>query len=276
MTTKPNQSSLKRKLSKVRKLSVEDLSALSQVNIDGMQEEFEVVMRNQIDELTGIVRAKDPASIRTIYEMSSQIISSASFVKADWVARAAQSLCEVHEIMSAGKWDWEAIGVHGLRTSGEVEIALVMTDRLYVGVGSDHTDRDLERGSIAWSKQVNPNILAPTLWVYDEIADHWDDCVMRSRVDGRLYQDVGVNAFLSPTDILKILKERVPGLPAREFVVFCSTIVALDKELGFGQRWQFELEDPVLGRQISHSYQVEQLLDEIAEPYRVPVVTGKL
>jgi 4-hydroxyphenylacetate 3-monooxygenase len=162
----------------------------------------------------------------------------------------------------------EAIGVHGLRTSGEVEIALVMTDRLYVGVGSDHTDRDLERGSIAW--------LAPTLWVYDEIADHWDDCVMRSRVDGRLYQDVGVNAFLSPTDILKILKERVPGLPARDFVVFCSTIVALDKELGFGQRWQFELEDPVLGRQISHSYQVEQLLDEIAEPYRVPVVTGKL
>jgi 4-hydroxyphenylacetate 3-monooxygenase len=170
----------------------------------------------------------------------------------------------------------QAIGVHGLRTSGEVEIALVMTDRLYVGVGSDHTDRDLERGSIAWSKQVNPNILAPTLWVYDEIADHWDDCVMRSRVDGRLYQDVGVNAFLSPTDILKILKERVPGLPARDFVVFCSTIVALDKELGFGQRWQFELEDPVLGRQISHSYQVEQLLDEIAEPYRVPVVTGKL
>ena len=170
----------------------------------------------------------------------------------------------------------EAIGVHGLRTSGEVEIALVMTDRLYVGVGSDHTDRDLERGSIAWSKQVNPNILAPTLWVYDEIADHWDDCVMRSRVDGRLYQDVGVNAFLSPTDILKILKERVPGLPARDFVVFCSTIVALDKELGFGQRWQFELEDPVLGRQISHSYQVEQLLDEIAEPDRVPVVTGKL
>jgi hypothetical protein len=113
MTTKPNHNSLKRKLSKVRKLSVEDLSALSQVNIDGMQEEFEVVMRNQIEELTDIVRAKDPASIRTIYEMSSQIISSASFVKADWVARAAQSLCEVHEIMSAGKWDWEAIGVHG-------------------------------------------------------------------------------------------------------------------------------------------------------------------
>ena len=55
-----------------------------------------------------------------------------------------------------------------------------------------------------------------------------------------------------------------------------STIVALDKELGFGQRWQFEMEDPILGRKISHTYQVEQLLDEIAEPYRVPLVTGKL
>ena len=170
----------------------------------------------------------------------------------------------------------DSIGVHGLRTSGEVEIVLVMTDRLYVGVGSDHTDRDLERGSIVWSKQVNPNILAPTLWDFEEIAGHWDDCVMRSRVDGRLYQDVGVNAFLSPQDILKIMKERVPGLPARDFVIFCSTIVALDKEIGFGQRWQFEMEDPVLSRKISHTYQVEQLFDEIAEPYRVPLVTGKL
>ena len=77
-------------------------------------------------------------------------------------------------------------------------------------------------------------------------------------------------------DILDILKKRVPGLPTRDFVVFCSTIVALDKEIGFGQRWQFEMEDPVLGRKISHTYQVEQLFDEIAEPYRVPLVTGKL
>jgi 4-hydroxyphenylacetate 3-monooxygenase len=170
----------------------------------------------------------------------------------------------------------DVIGVHGLRSSGEVEIVLVMSDRLYVGVGSDHTDRDLERGSIVWSKQVNPNILAPTLWDFEEIAEHWDQCLMRSRVDGRPYQNVGVNAFLSPLDILKILKDRVPGLPERDFVVFCSTIVALDKEIGFGQRWEFEIEDPVLGRMITHTYKVEQLLDEIAEPYRVPLVTGKL
>ena len=113
MTTKPNHNSLKRKLAKVGKLPVDDLSGLSQFNIDLMKEEFEVVMHNQIHELTDLLQAKDPASIRTIYETSSQIISSASFVKADWVSHAAQSMCEVHEIMSAGKWDWEAITVHG-------------------------------------------------------------------------------------------------------------------------------------------------------------------
>ncbi len=170
----------------------------------------------------------------------------------------------------------DAVGVQGPRSSGEVEIVLVMSDRLYVGVGSDHTERDLERASIVWSKQTNPNVLAPTLWDYEEIADHWDQCVMRSTVDGRRYQDVSVSAFLSPPDILRILGERVPGLPKRDFVVFCSTIVALDKEIGFGDVWQFEMEDPVLGRKIDHSYKVEQLFAEIAEPYRVPLVTGSL
>ena len=169
-----------------------------------------------------------------------------------------------------------AVGVHGPRTSGEVEIVLVVSDRLYVGVGSDHTDRDLERASIVWSKQINPNVLAPTLWDFEEIADHWDQCAMRSTVDGRPYQDVSVSAFLSPPDILRILRQRVPGLPARDFVVFCSTIVALDKELGFGERWQFEMEDPVLQRKISHTYLVEQLFNDIAETYRVPLVTGQV
>lgn len=169
-----------------------------------------------------------------------------------------------------------AVGAHGRRSSGEVEIVAVKSDRLYIGVGSDHTDRDLERASIPWSKQVCPNVLAPTLWEYDEIADHWDRCRMRSHVDGRLYQDVGVDAFISPPDALRILAERVTRLPATNFVLFFGTIAALDKELGFGDTWSFEMEDPVLGRAIRHQYRVERLFDEIAEGYRVPLVTGTL
>jgi hypothetical protein len=170
----------------------------------------------------------------------------------------------------------DAIGVVGPRSSGEVEIVLVVSDRLYVGVGSDHTERDLERASIVWGKQASPNILAPTLWDFEEIAGHWDQCVMRSWVDGRPYQDVGVNAFLSPPDILRVMRERIPGMPQRDFVVFCSTIVALDKELGFGDLWKFEMVDPVLDRRISHAYRLERLFDDIAPEYRVPLVTGNL
>jgi 4-hydroxyphenylacetate 3-monooxygenase len=169
----------------------------------------------------------------------------------------------------------DEVGAHGARSSGEVEIVLVKSDRLYIGVGSDHTDRDLERASILWSKAACANVLAPRLWVWDEIAEHWDRCRIRSHVDGRLYQDVGVDAFISPPDILRILEERVQLLKG-DFVVFCGTIVALAKELGFGNRWSFEMDDPVLGRTIRHAYSISQLMTEVREPWRVPVVTGTL
>ena len=79
-----------------------------------MKDEFEAVMNNQIQELAELLHYKDQSKIGAIYEISSQIISSSSFVKSEWIAKAAQSLCEVHEIMnSAGNWDWDAAQVHG-------------------------------------------------------------------------------------------------------------------------------------------------------------------
>ena len=59
------------------------------------------------------------------------------------------------------------------RTSGEVEIVIYVGDQLYVGVGSDHTDRALETVSIPGSKQACANHLKPVFWPYDEIRDTW-------------------------------------------------------------------------------------------------------
>lgn len=157
------------------------------------------------------------------------------------------------------------------RSSGEVEIVVLVADQVYVGVGSDQTDRALETISIPWSKQVTANVLAPVLWPLDEMRDRWDDCVLRSWVDGRHYQEVSTSAFLHPDDMLKVLRERVTGLPARDFILFGGTIVSLDKELGFGKSWTIELDDPRGGRSIRHTYAVHNLFDEIAERYRVPV-----
>ncbi|EPX85098.1 DUF2848 family protein [Salipiger mucosus] len=155
-------------------------------------------------------------------------------------------------------------------TSGEVEIVLYMGDELYVGVGSDHTDRALETVSIPGSKQACANHLVPEFWPYAEIQNSWDDCMLRSWVDGRLYQEVGVKAFIRPEDIISLLRERVPGLPERDFLVFCGTIVSVDKALGYGSKWAYEMEAPGSGRRLSASYDVVDILSEVHADFRVP------
>ena len=157
------------------------------------------------------------------------------------------------------------------RSSGEVEIVILVAEQVYVGVGSDQTDRALETVSIPWSKQVTANVLAPVLWPLEEMRERWDECVLRSSVDGRKYQEVGTAAFLHPDDMLRVLRERVTKLPRRDFIVFGGTIVSLDKELGFGKTWTVELDDPKGGRKIRHSYEIHNLFDEIGEGFRVPI-----
>lgn len=161
--------------------------------------------------------------------------------------------------------------VQGTRTSGEVEIVIAVADDIYVGVGSDHTDRELEKTSIIWSKQACPNVLAPTMWRWRDVADRWDRFTMRSWIDGRLYQECLTEAFLSPPDMLAILRDRVAVMPERDFMVFGGTIAALDKTMGFGTRWEIEMADPVTGEAIRHGYTVTNLMDEIRPGFRVPV-----
>jgi hypothetical protein len=156
------------------------------------------------------------------------------------------------------------------KTSGEVEIVLHMADQLYVGVGSDHTDRAMETVSIPGSKQACANHLAPTFWAYEDIRKTWDNCVMRSWVDERLYQDVGVDAFLKPEDIIATLRARVSNVPERDFTVFCGTIVSVDKALGYGAHWKYEMTDPETGHKIGSDYRVIDILAEVKPEFRVP------
>ena len=178
------------------------------------------------------------------------------------------------------------IGIHALemgdevfvqsnRTSGEVEIVIYVSDRVYVGVGSDHTDRALETFSIPGSKQACVNHLAPILWPYDEIVDSWDDCILRSWVDDRLYQEVGVSKFLAPLDILSVLKERVSGVPDQNYMVYCGTYVSVDKALGFGSNWRYQLDAPSRNRQLESSYEVVDILAEVRSNFRVPFMNPK-
>ncbi len=165
----------------------------------------------------------------------------------------------------------EEMFAHGPHTSGEVEIVVVEHDsQLYIGVGSDHTDRDLEQTSIVWSKQVCPNIVAPCLWSWPEIAGHWDECQLELDVDGSAYQRLPVRMFLPPPRLVEVVRERA-SVPSSGVWVFGGTGPTIGRQLVFGTRWSFSLVDPRLGRRLEHHYEVTPLLDELQPDYRVPL-----
>ncbi len=75
----------------------------------------------------------------------------------------------------------DGIDVITKESSGEVEYVILKEgDRTYIGVGSDQTDRGFEKFSIPASKQMYAKIMAPVVWPYQEIKEHWDQIVIRS------------------------------------------------------------------------------------------------
>jgi hypothetical protein len=204
--------------------------------------------------------------------------------------RAAQHRAEMREIgieiasdvpapriYPLGDWavtTGQRITVQGERTSGEVEpVVLVDDGQLYVGLGSDHTDRELETAGIPWSKQVCPNVLSPVLWPYEEVRDRWDDAVLRSWADGELYQEVEAGAFLTPEDMVRIVGERVE-MPSERTLIFGGTYVSVGAEVRYATRWDLELALPD-GPAIRHRYEVDNVLQEIKEPWRVPLTSSR-
>lgn len=148
-------------------------------------------------------------------------------------------------------------------TSGEIEpVLLSMRDGLWLGIGSDHTDRKMESLSVAASKQACPKIVGGTLWDCRDIASHCDELILRSWIVEHtgakpvLYQE-GSLAMIRP---LNTLIEGHAGGNALEVgsVLFCGTFPAIG---GVRPAASFsgEIEDPVLKRKLRFSYDIEVL-----------------
>lgn len=77
----------------------------------------------------------------------------------------------------------ESIEVLGAETSGEVEPLLLRANgELWLGLASDHTDRQLEAMSVAASKQACPKPVSSQLWRFDDVAERVDDLILRCHV----------------------------------------------------------------------------------------------
>ena len=176
----------------------------------------------------------------------------------------------------------DAIEVQGPQTSGEVEfVAVRHGGNLYVSVGSDHNDRSVEElsttmlGKIydtAKSKQMVPAVMARDAWPYDDVKEHWDEIVIKSAVtmSGRRipYQEAKLETLLD----LEYYLSRDAWFRADGSVLLGGSggmSTDLPKDLYQGQAtqegvtfpadFQFEMIDPVLGRTISHGYDVISL-----------------
>lgn len=153
----------------------------------------------------------------------------------------------------------DAIECTGPDSSGEVEFMVVQIGgRRFLGIGSDHTDRKVETYGITVSKQMCDKPVAPELWALDAVLPHWDRLVLRSFavIGGEkvLYQEGSVAAMLPPAEILD-------GYPAGfgdGAAMFCGTLAA-HGGIRPAERFEFEIEDPVLGRVIRHGYDVAVL-----------------
>ncbi len=155
-----------------------------------------------------------------------------------------------------------AIQVAGQDTSGEVEPVLVsLADGLWVGVGSDHTDRKLEVVGVTIAKQLCAKPLAPRLWPFAEVAAHWDRLILRSYgVQGgerRLYQEGDVAGLRDPRELMRLYLGREATLPAG-MAMFGGTLAA-HGGIASAERFEIELEDPVLRRCIAHAYDIVTL-----------------
>jgi hypothetical protein len=152
----------------------------------------------------------------------------------------------------------DRIEVSGGDSSGEVEFVLIgWQGRIFVGCGSDHTDRKVEAYSVTVSKQMCDKPVASVLWELEDVIAHWDRMILRSwaLIDGArvLYQEGTLDAMLPVKDLI----ERGfggNGLPDG-CAMFGGTFAAKGG-IRPASRFEFELEDPVLKRKISHGYDV--------------------
>jgi hypothetical protein len=152
----------------------------------------------------------------------------------------------------------DQIEVCGTESSGEVEFVLIgWQGRIFVGCGSDHTDRKVESYGVTVSKQMCDKPIASVLWELEDVISHWDRMILRSHavIGGKreLYQEGTLDAMLPVDELIKrgFDSGRLPDGCA----MFGGTFAAKGG-IRPASRFEFELEDPVLKRSIRHAYDV--------------------
>jgi len=155
----------------------------------------------------------------------------------------------------------DCIEVSGSNSSGEVEFVLIgWQGRIFVGAGSDHTDRKVEAYSVTVSKQMCDKPIASVLWELEDVIDHWDQMILRAFavIDGVrvLYQEGTLDGMLP---VAELVRGGCGGKTLPDRCAMFGGTFAAKGGIRPASRFEFELEDPVLKRVIKHGYDVVTL-----------------
>lgn len=152
----------------------------------------------------------------------------------------------------------------GDMTSGEVEFLIIKhDDNIYIGIGSDHTDRKLESVSVLKSKQVCPKPASNILWDYEEIKDIWAQLqvVSYQKVEGKeiMYQSGNLSQILPVEKIIAELEERIGNI--NNSVIFSGTVPLVGK-FEYGDKFIGKIVDNINDRELILEYEIEKISEE--------------
>jgi hypothetical protein len=173
-------------------------------------------VQHHIDELAAI-GVPEPETIPAFYPLETELLTTADVIEVD-----------------------------GSKSSGEVEPVLIRANgTYYLTIGSDHTDRERETVGIQLSKAACPKPVADTVI---ELGDppalvDWDAIVVRSWVDGDLYQEGPLSSMLPITEVLAEW-DQIGGARDVALVLFGGTRPLLDGTFRYGRDWRMQLEVP--------------------------------
>lgn len=157
------------------------------------------------------------------------------------------------------------VQVVGGDSSGEAEVfVFAVAGEWFLSVASDHTDRKLESHSVALSKQLCIKPVARTAWRVADVAAHWDELQLRSRIVENgvdvLYQEGTLASLRTPADLIKGFSPN--GALPEHTGMLCGTMAVIGGIRPAGV-FEMELTDPRSGRRIVHRY-TQTILPEVA------------
>ena len=149
----------------------------------------------------------------------------------------------------------DRIDVPTPQTCGEVEPVLIGIDgALFLGIGSDHTARDVERENIATSKRICPKPIGRAVTRIGTLDERFDDLRLESTIDGEAYQSGTFAQIVSLASLRAGFAERTA---AAQFALFCGTVPLLTHAFRFGKRFEARISGDLLQRPLTLAYDAQ-------------------